>query len=76
MITGHCHMTREYLPVEDFTKAVLDTGFKGYISVEVFDGKAKEKYGEDMKPYAKKAMGSLERLINECQERKGKRTQR
>lgn len=55
-----------YLPVEDFTKAVLETGFRGYMSVEVFDGKAPEKYGEDMTPYAKKAMCSLQKLMKAC----------
>ena len=55
-----------YLPVEDFTRAVLETGFRGWLSIEVFDGKAKEKYQDDMKEYAKKAMRSLERLLEAC----------
>ena len=32
-----------YLPVEDFTKAILKTGFRGYMSMEVFDRKAPQK---------------------------------
>ncbi|KAH7037155.1 3-dehydroshikimate dehydratase [Microdochium trichocladiopsis] len=51
-----------YLPVEDFLKAVLGTGFRGWLSVEVFDGKAKDKY-EDMGDYAKAAMHSLQKLL-------------
>lgn len=52
-----------YLPVEDFTNAVLRTGFRGWFSLEPFDGKASEKYGE-MEPYAKKAMSSLQTLLD------------
>ncbi|KAK4943591.1 hypothetical protein LTR10_016886 [Elasticomyces elasticus] len=55
-----------YLPVEDFTKAVLATGFRGWLSMEVFDGKAPEKYGDDMTPYAKGAFVSLQKLLNEA----------
>ncbi|KIV79876.1 hypothetical protein PV11_07417 [Exophiala sideris] len=57
-----------YLPVEDFTKAVLATGFRGWLSMEVFDGKAPEKYGDDMTPYAKGAFVSLQKLLNEAGE--------
>ena len=52
-----------YLPVADFLKAVLGTGFRGWLSVEVFDGKAPNKY-DDMGEYAKVAMHSLDRLVN------------
>ena len=55
-----------YLPVKDFTRAILDTGFRGYLSLEVFDGKAPQKYGEDMTLYAKQAMESLQRLLKAC----------
>lgn len=51
-----------YLPVVEVTKAVLGTGFKGWFSIEVFDGQGPKKYPDDMGPYAKKAMSSLERL--------------
>ncbi|KAI5922336.1 xylose isomerase-like protein [Camillea tinctor] len=53
-----------YLPVEDFVNAVLRTGFKGWLSVEVFDSKAPGKYS-DMAEYGKKAMASLEKLLQQ-----------
>ncbi|KAI2610488.1 xylose isomerase-like protein [Hypoxylon sp. NC1633] len=51
-----------YLPVRDFLKAVFRTGFRGWLSMEVFDGKAPEKYS-DMLDFSKKAMSSLEKLL-------------
>ncbi|KAJ1336060.1 TIM barrel protein [Microdochium nivale] len=51
-----------YLPVADFFKAVLGTGFRAWLSVEVFDCRAPEKY-DDMGEYAKAAMRSLEKLV-------------
>lgn len=57
-----------YLPIEDFTKAVLRTGFRSWVSMEVFDGKASKKYGEDMKPYAQEAFSSLQRLLAAVEE--------
>ena len=54
-----------YLPVVEFTKAVLGTGFRGWMSIEVFDGKGPEKY-DGMGPYAEKAMKSLERVLQEA----------
>ncbi|KAI1080554.1 xylose isomerase-like protein [Whalleya microplaca] len=51
-----------YLPVQDFLKAVLGTGFRGWLSIEVFDGKGPEKYS-DMGEFGKKAMASLEKLL-------------
>ncbi|KAI0148832.1 3-dehydroshikimate dehydratase [Xylariaceae sp. FL1272] len=53
-----------YLPVHDFLNAVLETGFRGWLSIEVFDGKAPEKY-DDMGEFSKKAMASLEKLLRE-----------
>lgn len=55
-----------YLPVVEFTKAVLATGFRGWMSIEVFDGQGSRKYSDDMCPYAKTAMSSLERLLEEA----------
>ncbi|KAK8123058.1 hypothetical protein PG984_011728 [Apiospora sp. TS-2023a] len=52
-----------YLPVREFLDAVLDTGFRGYLSMEVFDPKGQEKRYPDMGAYAKKAMDSLEKLL-------------
>jgi sugar phosphate isomerase/epimerase len=56
-----------YLPVEDFTRAVLNTGFRGSFSMEVFDGKAPEKYPDDMSPYAQKAMIAMKKLLQNCE---------
>ncbi|KAI0125328.1 3-dehydroshikimate dehydratase [Xylariales sp. AK1849] len=52
-----------YLPVHEFLKAVLDTEFTGWLSVEVFDPKGQQKYA-DMGEYAFKAMDSLEKLLS------------
>ena len=59
-----------YLPVVEVTKAVLETGFKGWFSTEVFDGgkdgKGKdEKEESDLKEVAKKAMAAHKRLMEE-----------
>ncbi|KAI2465445.1 xylose isomerase-like protein [Annulohypoxylon bovei var. microspora] len=51
-----------YLPVQDLLKAVLGTGFKGWLSIEVFDGKAPGKYS-DMVEFSRKAMLSLAKLL-------------
>ncbi|KAI9725191.1 MAG: hypothetical protein M1828_003372 [Chrysothrix sp. TS-e1954] len=58
-----------YLPVVAMTKAVLDTGFGDWLSIEVFDGGADGK-GKLKEPsaYTTKAMGSLMRLITEASE--------
>ncbi|KAI1334680.1 3-dehydroshikimate dehydratase [Xylariaceae sp. FL0016] len=53
-----------YLPVQDFLNAVLATGFRGYLSMEVFDGKGPEKY-DDMGEFCKKAMSSLGKLLQD-----------
>lgn len=57
-----------YLPVEDFTRAVLKTGFRGWLSMEVFDGRGPEKYGDDMGPFAKQAFDSLQKLLKQAGE--------
>ncbi|KAL7621003.1 hypothetical protein AAE478_008315 [Parahypoxylon ruwenzoriense] len=51
-----------YLPVKDFLDAIFATGFRGWLSIEVFDGKGPEKYA-DMLEFSGKAMSSLERLL-------------
>lgn len=56
-----------YLPVVDFTKAVLATGFRGYFSMEIFDGQEKNKHGADMREFSEKAMASLQRLLQESE---------
>ncbi|KAJ9376950.1 hypothetical protein DTO063F5_8515 [Paecilomyces variotii] len=53
-----------YLPIEDVTRAVLKTGFRGWFSMEVFDGGPEGK-GKDyeMPDFAAKAQDSMQRLI-------------
>ncbi|KAF2433415.1 xylose isomerase-like protein [Tothia fuscella] len=56
-----------YLPVVDVTKVVLNTGFRGWFSYEVFDsgpdGNGKD---YDLGSYAKSASESHKRLLKEC----------
>jgi sugar phosphate isomerase/epimerase len=59
-----------YLPIGAFVEAVLATGFRGWFSIEVFDGQFEEKYGDDLMGYAKKAMESHLRLLGEVDTRK------
>lgn len=59
-----------YLPTVEFLKATLNTGFNGWLSIEVFDGKGPQKY-DDMQPYAEKAMESLQRMLTQCSEMVG-----
>jgi sugar phosphate isomerase/epimerase len=54
-----------YLPIDDVLAAVLDTGFTGWLSVEVFDSKKTCETEEDMVAYAGKAIASLQRLVNQ-----------
>ena len=58
-----------YLPVVDFTKAVLKTGFRGWFSYEIFDSGPEGK-GRDyeMDEFAKDAMKCHSRLMDECVE--------
>jgi sugar phosphate isomerase/epimerase len=56
-----------YLPVADVAKAVLETGFRGWFSYEVFDGGVDGKRKDvDIIAYAQAAKNSHERLIDEC----------
>ena len=57
-----------YLPVVDVTKAVLKTGFRGWFSMEVFDGgpDGQNEEWKDMPAYTKKAMKSHKRLLQEA----------
>ncbi|AEO69789.1 8941787e-765d-4d7f-8d4f-9cae91ec5ce4 [Thermothielavioides terrestris] len=54
-----------YLPIREFVQAVLATGFRGWLSIEVFDGKFEEKYGDNLRGFAKRAMEACQRLIAE-----------
>lgn len=55
-----------YLPIAPFVAAVLATGFRGYFSIEVFDGQFEQKYGDDLQGYAEKAAEANARLIDEA----------
>lgn len=55
-----------YLPIADFTRAVLETGFRGWFSVEVFDGQFENKYGDNLDKFADKARDSTRKLIEEA----------
>ncbi|KZL64212.1 xylose isomerase-like tim barrel [Colletotrichum incanum] len=54
-----------YLPILQFLEAVMSTGFRGWLSVEVFDGKFEEKYGDDLERYAKKGKESVVKMLGE-----------
>ncbi|KAI9697686.1 MAG: hypothetical protein M1836_004636 [Candelina mexicana] len=56
-----------YLPVVDITKAVLNTDFRGWFSVETFDGgqDGKGKEYDDMNEVAKKAMADFRKLLDQ-----------
>ena len=56
-----------YLPIADVAAAVLETGFRGWFSYEVFDGgpDGKKKY-VDIVAYAKAARNAHTRLLKEC----------
>lgn len=58
-----------YLPVVDFTKAVLKTGFRGWFSYEIFDG-GPEGQGKtyELEQFAKDAMQCQEKLLKACAE--------
>ncbi|KAH8661974.1 xylose isomerase-like protein [Xylariales sp. PMI_506] len=51
-----------YLPAHEFLLAVLGTGFRGWLSVEVFDPKGQQR-DADMGEYASRAMRSLKKLL-------------
>lgn len=56
-----------YLPIKDIARAVLRTGFRGWFSMEIFDGGPNgdgKKY--EMGPFAKKAMESMQKFLTSC----------
>lgn len=56
-----------YLPIEEVAKAVLRTGFRGWFSMEVFDGGPDGKGKKyDMNQYAKEAMTNMQKLLKAC----------
>jgi sugar phosphate isomerase/epimerase len=58
-----------YLPIKDFVRAVMETGFAGWLSIEVFDGRFEEKHGDDLRQFAKQAMEACKRLMVEANAR-------
>lgn len=56
-----------YLPIVDVAKAVLKTGFRGWFSMEIFDGGREGKgIKYDMGPFAKTAMANMQAMFKEC----------
>lgn len=57
-----------YLPVIRVAKAVLKTGFRGWFSMEIFDGgpDGTDQEWKDMPGYAKNAMKCYEQLLREA----------
>lgn len=53
-----------YLPVAEFLKAVLHTGYQSWLSVQVFDGTAAGDHNADV--YTERAIMSLKKLVDEC----------
>jgi len=51
-----------YLPVHDVLRAVLNTNFTGWMSIEVFDSDEELKY-TDMEAFAKSAKETLQKLL-------------
>lgn len=50
----------------EFARAVLETGFRGWWSVEVFDGEFEAKYGDGLGRFATKAREGTRRLLKEA----------
>ena len=59
-----------YLPIAPMAKAVLETGFRGWFSMEIFDGgkDGKGKKIDDLHAFAKKAMNSHKELLRQALE--------
>lgn len=56
-----------YLPVVDVVKAVLKTGFRGWFSMEIFDGGPDGKgRSYDINAFARQSMRSMQRLLEAC----------
>ena len=58
-----------YLPIAQVVEAVLETGFRGWFSIEVFDGRFEKKYGDNLTKFAKKGINASEKLLLEASER-------
>ena len=60
-----------YLPVVEFTRAVLKTGFRGWFSMEVFDGgpNGDDNEWKDLPAYARRAMEAHQQLLQKTIDR-------
>ena len=61
-----------YLPIGEVLEAVLKTGFRGWVSMEVFDGgpegtRTGDGDWKDVEGYARRAMEGLRRLVESCE---------
>lgn len=52
-----------YMPIADFARAVLETEFRGWLSMEVREGEFEKKYVDDLVGFAEKAGSSTRRLV-------------
>lgn len=50
----------------EFARAVLETGFRGWFSVEVFDGEWEKKYGDGLMRFAETARDNTRKLVEEA----------
>ena len=59
-----------YLPVREVLQAVLKTGFRGWLSVELFDGgeEGKEEREEDVEGYATECMRLIRKMLDDVAE--------
>ncbi|KAL2819595.1 xylose isomerase-like protein [Aspergillus cavernicola] len=59
-----------YLPIEDVGRAVLKTGFRGWFSMEIFDGGKDGEWGKreecDIGEFVERSGGSMARFIDSC----------
>ncbi|CAN8101487.1 unnamed protein product [Discula destructiva] len=53
-------------PMREFVRGVLETGFRGWFSVEVFDGEFESKYGDGLGRFAGMAREGTRRLVREA----------
>jgi sugar phosphate isomerase/epimerase len=56
-------------PIKEFVRAVLATGFRGWCSIEVFDGQFEAKYGDDLTKFSKRAMQAYQKLLADAMAR-------
>merc|ERR1712187_878078 len=67
MILDRCRMMVGICPLRRLRRRCCGLGFRGWFSMEIFDGGPEGKGREyDMNEYAKKAMKSMERFLSKC----------